>query len=163
MAGDDDAERSPEDRLTTAAALLDRARTADEPARAVQALVEIAKAAGALGWDLDRSDAESVAATLRAMATRDRQLVDWAVLTVTNLLYDDDPGEVVDALLARSGYQLLRDLGDDADSRLDPGHLADVDAELAEVVEERGLAALVAQRRPTAIPHSHSWWFEPAG
>lgn len=158
----DEANRGPKDRLTAAAALVDRARTAQEPGRAVQAMVEIARAAEAFDWDLGRADAASTAATLRAMVAHDRELFDWAVLVATDLLYRDDPYYVVEALLARSGYQVLRELGAAADSRLDPGHLADADAEMADVIEERGLGALVTENRPRSVPPSHTWWFVPS-
>jgi hypothetical protein len=151
-------ERAPHDHLVAARALLDRARAADEPERAVQALAEIARAAEAFEWDLDRPEAAEFTRELRDLVAGDAALIGWAVLTVTNGLYGDDPDGVVEALLARSAFQALLDLGVWDESPVDAGHLADVDDELTEAVEERRLSDAEPLEGPTSIPRHHSWW-----
>lgn len=151
-------ERTPHDHTVAARALLERARTADEPERAVQALAEIARAAEAFDWNLDRPQAAEFATELRDLAAGDSALIGWAILTVTNGLYGDDPDGVVEALLARSGFQALLDLGAWPESPVDAGHLADVDDELTEAVEARRLEEAGSIERPVSIPTHHSWW-----
>jgi hypothetical protein len=152
--------RSPHDHIVAATALLDLARAADQPGRAVQALAECARAAEAFDWKLDRPEAAETAAELRDFAAGDAALLGWAVLTVTNGLYGDDPDGVVEALLARSGFQVLLDLGVWEECPVDAGHLADVDDELAEAVEERRLDDGPLER-PVTIPTHHTWWIPP--
>ena len=155
------ADRTPHDYLVAARWLLDRARAAGEPQRAVQALAEIARAAEAFDWNLDRGEAAEIAAELRDLAAGNAEPIGWAILTVTIALYGDDPDALVEALLARSAFQILLDLGVWDECPVDAGHLADVDDDLAEAVEARRLDDAGPVELPAAIPAHHTWWLPP--
>jgi hypothetical protein len=67
------------------------------------------------------------------------------------------------ACMRRSAAQVIADTvdADDDDPLIEPGPLAEVDAEMREIGPE--LPPLPADVIPRGMPASHWWWFLPAG
>jgi hypothetical protein len=143
--------------LVNAAAELNRASEAREWRRAVRAMELIGRAAEAIGWNrvLEAPDAEPDRERLRAIACDHGETLGWAVLLLTDALYDDDPNAIVDALYARSGFQVLNDIGT-WKKPVVGGYLEEVDEELVDAVTE---GRIDPADRPADIPASHYWWF----
>jgi hypothetical protein len=74
---------------------------------------------------------------------------------LTDALYDDDPNAIVSALFARSGFQVLNDIGT-WKKPVVGGYLEEVDEELVDAVTE---GRIDPADRPADIPASHYWWF----
>ncbi|GAB1642222.1 hypothetical protein [Krasilnikovia sp. MM14-A1259] len=126
----------------------------DDAESAINALTRIGLAEAALG---PRSLAEvpKAADVLRAAAAGHGPLIARAAANVDVAMRRGDDG-LVDALLARSGYQVLLDLGTWPQPPLDDFHLGEADEELADAV------AADPPEVPDGIPHTHRWWW-PAG
>lgn len=147
--------------LLNAASELRRATEAREWERAVRALYLIGRAVDAIGWRrlLESPEAEPVRQRLRALAHDHGQVVGWAVLMLTDALYDDDPHALVNALYARSGFQVLNEIGT-WEAPVVGGYLEEVDEQLVDAVTE---GRLDPADRPADIPASHYWWFPKPG
>ncbi|UZN03703.1 hypothetical protein [Cellulomonas sp. S1-8] len=122
-----------------------------------QALTCVGRAEAALASSLVAEP--SVAAereAVRTAAAAVGELVRQAALTIDSLaLEPDDDDALQEALLARTGYQDLLDMGTWPQPPLPAFDLAEVDRELAVVV---------ARRRPpvpAGIPAGHTWWQAP--
>jgi len=144
--------------LRNATSLLNRAHEAREVGTAAQVLTLIGQAANTVGWAWLVHDpgAEPVRQQLRSLASNDAEMLGWASLILTEALYDDDPHALVDALYARSGFQVLVDIGTWDGPAVDGPHLANIDNDLVEAVTE---GRLDPADRPAGIPPSHVWWF----
>ncbi len=138
--------------------LLNRAHEAREVGTAAQVLTLIGRAADIVGWARLLRDpaAEPERERLRSLARDDADMLGWASLILTEALYDDDPRALVDALYARSGFQVLVDIGTWGGPAVDESHLANIDNELIGAVSE---GRLDPADRPAGIPASHVWWF----
>jgi len=136
------------DRLTAAAAQ-------DWPATARTALINVGLAEAALGAE-SLVTAPSVAAereALKAAAADTERLIARAAANIDTLLTQrDDDSALEDALLARTGYQDLLDMGTWPEPPLDDFHLGEVDEELADAV------AASPPTVPPGIPPEHTWW-----
>jgi hypothetical protein len=154
------ASRTPQDFIAAAMELLQHARADHDVQLAVQSLAEIGRGAASHGFDLSEPALADFRAALLALADEPeaRQLFAWAVLTVTNAIYSDRPSALAESLYARSGFQLLLDIGVWDEVPFDRKHLDDVDTDLAEAV---GDGKLDAADRPRDVPPSHSWWLPP--
>jgi hypothetical protein len=143
--------------LVNAAAERNRASEAREWRRAIRAMELIGRAAEAIGWNrlLEAPDAEPDRERLRGIARDHGETLGWAVLLLTDALYDDDPNAIVNVLYARSGFQILNDIGT-WDEPVVGGYLEEVDEQLVEAVTE---GRIDPADRPADIPASHYWWF----
>ncbi|BFU43192.1 hypothetical protein [Krasilnikovia sp. MM14-A1004] len=136
---------------------LDFAAAHDDAASAINALTRIGLAEAALGPRslTDAPEAATQREALRAAAGGHGPLIARAAANVDVPMRRGDEG-LVDALLARTGYQVLLDLGAWAQPPLDDFHLGEADDELADAV------AAGPPEVPDGIPRTHRWWW-PAG
>ncbi|GAB1693636.1 hypothetical protein KRM28CT15_54390 [Krasilnikovia sp. M28-CT-15] len=141
---------------------LEFAAAHDDAASAINALTRIGLAEAALGSHSlagprrpeDAAEREA-ADTLRKAAAAQGPLIARAAANVDVAMRRGDDG-LTDALLARSGYQVLLDLGTWPQPPLDDFHLGEADEELADAV------AANPPQVPDGIPRTHRWWW-PAG
>lgn len=141
--------------LVTARRYLEAAAVQSWSDTARQGLTSVGRAEAALAASLLTEP--SVASELegvRAAAAPVGELVRQAVLTLDSLALDrDDADGLEEALLARTGYQDLLDLGTWPQPPLPASVLGEVDVELAAVVADR------RPRVPAGVPASHTWWW----
>jgi hypothetical protein len=120
-----------------------------------QALISVGRAEAALGPEslLTAPSVASEREALRAAAASTGELVRQAALTIDSLaLEPDDEDALEEALLARTGYQDLLDMGTWPSPPLPAFDLTEVDRELATVVTK------ASPPRPAGIPPPHTWW-----
>ncbi|HSK98566.1 MAG TPA: hypothetical protein VK891_18205 [Euzebyales bacterium] len=143
--------------VESAVALLERAVAGDDVDAARQAFERIARAEAALGADSLASapQAEAQRAELRRLAGADPDLMARTAANVTIPLLRHGRDGLRDALLGRSGYQVLLDLGTWPEPPLSDFHLADVDEALADAVADEPLRP---DEVPDGLPASHTWW-----
>jgi hypothetical protein len=143
-------------RVDSALAELDHAQRYDDAGSAINALIYVGMAEVALGRDslVSAPRAAVQRDALRSSAEAHGDLIARAAanLDVRIRQRPDDDG-LVDALLARTGYQVLLDLGTWPEPPLDDFHLGEVDEELAEAV------AAAPPDVPEGVPPSHRWWW----
>jgi hypothetical protein len=145
-------------RIESALAELDYAARRDDAAGAINALTYVGLAEAELGG-------ESLASAPRAAAQRDElraraadhpDLIARAAANLDVLIRRRPEDGLVDALLARTGYQVLLDLGTWPEPPLDEFHLGETDEELAEAV------AAAPPEVPAGVPPAHRWWWPAA-
>jgi hypothetical protein len=103
--------------------------------------------------------AEAQRAALRRLAGSDPDLMARTAANVTIPLLRHGREGLREALLGRSGYQVLLDLGAWPEPPLSDFHLADVDEALADAVVDEPLRP---DEVPDGLPASHRWWRPPA-
>lgn len=148
--------------VESAVSLLERAVAADDVDAARLGFERIARAEAALGDGSLRSapEAEEQRDALRRLAAADPPLMARAAANVTTPLVLHGRDGLRDALLARSGYQVLLDLDTWPEPPLSAFHQLDVDEALADAAEEEPLRP---DEVPAGLPASHTWWRAPAG
>jgi hypothetical protein len=158
MPDDDAAERS----LRAALDTLAYAAQHDSVGHAIQALADLGRAAV---WLAPRGlDSSPSSAALRVGATEHVELVARAAAALDQPMLRARGNEdreyeehgLRTSLFARSGYQVLLDMGVWAEPPLDAFHLAEVDTELADGV------ACAPPEVPAGVPASHWWWWRPS-
>jgi hypothetical protein len=145
----------------SAVELLGSAVATDDVSLARQAFQFLARAESALPEKslVDAPEAAPIREQLRRLAAADdTELMARTAANVTRPLSKDWPEGLRDALLGRSGYQLLQDMGTWTKPPLSEFHLADVDDDLADATEAHPLAP---GEIPAGLPASHTWWWPP--
>lgn len=142
----------------SAVALLEYALADDNVDRATEALSAIGRAEALSGQDrvpASSSDASELRETLRRLAASDPDLLGRAAANAVYPWRDYGGQGLPDALFARSGYQVLLDMGTWPEPPLSAYHLLNVDTELREALSEQPLPS---DEVPTGFPETHTWW-----